>query len=685
METKNPKNRHYERDISLGLLAFIVSFWVYLLTVSPTVYLGDSGEYTAAAFALGNPHIGYPVYCLLGKIFSLLPLGNVAFRLNLMSSFFASFTVLLIYFVIYVLTLSRIAAFSASILLAFSPTFWSQSVSAEVYTLHTFFVALLVLVLIRWYETNSFKTLMCFAFMVALSFGNHIQTVMLAPAVLCLIIWIDRKAILNLHNLLILLFLFFLGLSVYIYLPVRTEAGVAVHCGTPNKIESFVNLVTAAHYRPGLTLSKNIPFYMERAKQALLLVASQYLGLGALAVLGFFSNIISSKWKIFCLLLILFDIFYTVCLNEVSLEITGFNLPASMVIAILIGTGMAYCMKLLRGRFGSGPLVQNVLTSCFLILPVVPLIQNFPLNDQSKNYLGYEYNINVFRTVPAGATLVVGDDNIVFPCLYLRCAENARPDLSIHDRYNLYFKMPFPKGLKSPYVGKWLDLRSIIEEELARTKPNLYMALFNPAGISIPNYVPAPFGLVYHILRFDQLHHMKTSRNIWSYYISKSVFETMSRDYLNRSVSGSFLYKFGRDLIFAGHQRHGLAMMQMASELAYNDEALHAELGLFFTDRAMYEIAFQELALGLRYTKNPAAVYNYLGYYYSKKGDIPQAIQAFQRSISLDPAQVSPLNNLGLMYLQMKKRQEAKEVFAQSLQIKRDQPQLKRFILEQGL
>jgi len=653
--------------------------------MSPTVYLGDSGEYTAAAFALGNPHIGYPVYCLLGKIFSLLPLGNIAFRLNLMSSFFASFTVLIIYFVVYTISLSRIAAFSASLLLAFSPTLWSQSVSAEVYTLHTFFVALLVLMVAKWSNTKDLRTLLCVALVAAISLSNHLQTVMLAPAILLLIFWIDRKAILKPQNLLMLIFLFLLGFSVYLYLPVRTEAGAAIHCGTPNKLQNLVNLVTAAPYRAGLTLSKTIPFYMERAKQASWLIMSQYLGLGVLAVLGLFSNAISSKWKIFCLVLILFDVFYTVCLNEVSLEITGFNLTTSMVVAILMGAGMVYCMKLLRSRTGSRPLAQNVLASCFLILPIMPLVQNLSQQDQSKNYLAYEYNTNVFRTIPSNATLVLGGDNIVFPCLYLRLAEEARPDLSIHDRYNLYFKMPFPKELKGPYVGDWLGLRSIVEEELARTRPNLYMALFNRNAVSIPNYVLAPSGLVYHILRSDQLYRKQTNDNIWSYYISESILDTMSRDYMNRSVSGYFLFKFSRDLISAGDQERGLTMMQRASELAYNDDTLHAEIGLFFTEQAMYEIAAYELTLALKYTRNPAGVYNYLGYYYSKKGDVMQAIDAFQRSIDLDPSQVSPLNNLALMYLQIGKQQKAKEAFSRSLQIERDQPKLKRFMLEQGL
>ena len=68
-------------------------FGVYLSTICPTVYLGDSGELTTAAYCLGIPHnSGYPLYTLLGNLFCFLPLGNIAFRVNLMSTVFAVLT-----------------------------------------------------------------------------------------------------------------------------------------------------------------------------------------------------------------------------------------------------------------------------------------------------------------------------------------------------------------------------------------------------------------------------------------------------------------------------------------------------------------------------------------------------------------------------------------------------------------
>ena len=84
---------------------------IYLTTSSPVVYLGDSGELTAAAFCLGVPHgSGYPIYTILGKLFCLIPIGNAGFRMNLMSAVFGVLTVWVTYSLIGRMTKSSIGS-----------------------------------------------------------------------------------------------------------------------------------------------------------------------------------------------------------------------------------------------------------------------------------------------------------------------------------------------------------------------------------------------------------------------------------------------------------------------------------------------------------------------------------------------------------------------------------------------
>ncbi|HRU39848.1 MAG TPA: DUF2723 domain-containing protein, partial [Candidatus Goldiibacteriota bacterium] len=73
-------------------------FCAFLLTSSSTIYTGDSGQVAAAAATLGISHPpGYPLYSLFGKVFSILPAGDIAFRLNIMSAFFMSLFVALFF------------------------------------------------------------------------------------------------------------------------------------------------------------------------------------------------------------------------------------------------------------------------------------------------------------------------------------------------------------------------------------------------------------------------------------------------------------------------------------------------------------------------------------------------------------------------------------------------------------
>src|SRR4030042_2997496 len=97
------------------LPSFILPFTFYLMTTCPSVYLGDSGELTAAAFSIGIPHTsGYPLYVLIGKLFCLIPLGTIGFRMNLMSCLFGAGTVCLAYSLTWKMTGSRVGALAGS-------------------------------------------------------------------------------------------------------------------------------------------------------------------------------------------------------------------------------------------------------------------------------------------------------------------------------------------------------------------------------------------------------------------------------------------------------------------------------------------------------------------------------------------------------------------------------------------
>src|SRR5436305_10621903 len=69
---------------------FVAAITLYISTLAPTVTLVDSGELMLAAHTLGVAHPpGFPLYVLLAHIFTWLPIGSVATRVNFASAMFA--------------------------------------------------------------------------------------------------------------------------------------------------------------------------------------------------------------------------------------------------------------------------------------------------------------------------------------------------------------------------------------------------------------------------------------------------------------------------------------------------------------------------------------------------------------------------------------------------------------------
>jgi hypothetical protein len=327
------------------LVLVILTFFVYLFTLSPSVNLGDSGELTAAAFCLGVPHpSGYPVYSLLGKLFCLFPLGSIGFRMNLMSAVFGVLAVGVIYSLIERITRSKVGAWVGAGVLAFISLFWWQTVAAEVYTVHAFFVSLLFWLLWRWDESRKSYLLVAFSLVTGLSFGNHLQTVMLAPAVFYLILAREARALVEWKRLLPLSLMFAVGLLVYVYLPVRTLADAAVHWGDPDNLDRFWAHVSGRAHRRGYVFSLGFSEYVERAKGSFWLVWSQF---GVIVLVGIWGwwKIGLQRWRVFFAGVVVLDFVYTIGLNTVSMEITPFNLSTCVVIAIVVGIGVAEGVK----------------------------------------------------------------------------------------------------------------------------------------------------------------------------------------------------------------------------------------------------------------------------------------------------------------------------------------------------
>ncbi len=670
------------------MIPFILAisvFGVYLTTICPTVYLGDGGELTAAAYSLGIPHnSGYPLYSLLGKAFCLLPFGNIGFRMNLMSVFFGCLTVVQIYFLILKITPSKVGACVGALVLAFAPILWFQTVSAEVYTLHTFFVVLLIRLLWWWDEKRGFCCLALLTFVAGLSFGNHLQTVMLAPGVLFIILSGDRRALFTVKHFTVITLLFVIALSLYLYLPIRTMAGAAIHWGDPDTFSRFFDHVTGRSHRGSYVLNMTYLEYLDRTIGIMRLIWSQF-GVALVFSLWGLLKLSSVRWRVFFCIMIFFDLAYAVFLNTISLKITTFALPTLVVLAILIGVGLAHIQKAISSlpRIRRG-IQRSVQLACCLI-PAIPLLLNFGIRDQSLNYTAYEYALNILRTLEHKNTLLVDGDNNLFPITYGYIAERMREDVELYDRLDILFKLPQRGDAKEPFIGPWEEYRNLLEGNvIEKSKPfSVFYAVFDPATVSAPEqYALIPYGVVHRVVPKGVLAKPYKVDNPFKYYSMESFRGQFERDYHNRQVTAHFFFRHGQYITMTGNIDVGVQLMKTSSRIGYDDTGIHSAIGTFLTDLGLFQEARLELEKMSVYYEDLSVVHNNWGYFYHKKGDYQEAIKSFKKAVELKPGQISYYNNLGYSLYEANRKKEALETFQKSLRLKRNQNDIEKFIRE---
>ena len=182
------------QDWVLALLAGGMALLIYVRTLTPGLLAGDGGEFQALAYLWGHSHpTGYPVYLTLAHLFTFLPTGGLAYRVNLFSAVMAALAVAGVAINGRLLTRYRLIPFVGALAMAVSTTFWSQAVIAEVYTAGAAFMVWIIAALLWWRIHDSQRALFIAGLLGGLSVGIHMSVVLLAPAVLVYLLLPKRK------------------------------------------------------------------------------------------------------------------------------------------------------------------------------------------------------------------------------------------------------------------------------------------------------------------------------------------------------------------------------------------------------------------------------------------------------------------------------------------------------------
>ena len=438
------------KKLILPLLVLILSGLIYLLTLSPTVSWIDSGELSVVCYTLGIAHpTGYPLYTLIGRVFSLIPIGTLIFRFNLLSLLFISFSGLILFFLflnIFELLFSEVKrnlryylSLISALIFSFTPTLWSQATSNEVYALNFILTSLLLYLLVMQFKhrvadklNKAEKLSYLFFFLYGLSFGNHLSIFLLLPGFLFLLFVIYRRSLLQAKRVLLYLFFFIVGISIYIYLPIRSSSDPVLNWGAPSSISNFLRHITGWQYRVWMFSESSQALWKNLENYLRLFYAQFPFYLLPWILLGFVI-LLKKNWKLFLslFLIFIFTIFYGI--NYEIQDIDPYFLPSFLVASIWLGCGMTFILGFLYKEGKKLSFARLPIIIVFTILPVLNLFLNYSKQDQSKSYFAYDYAENILRSAQKDPIILTKTWDHYSPWLYLKFIENKRPDVRLMD------------------------------------------------------------------------------------------------------------------------------------------------------------------------------------------------------------------------------------------------------------
>lgn len=451
----------------IGLLTFII----YLFTIAPSVVEIDSGELAAVQATLGIAHpTGYPLFTIIGYLFLQLPLPfSEIYQATLLAALFCSGGVVFIVYSVKLIlenlnlttTESKkeskrtskkkskqpknsekpldkwIIIFVSSmsgVIAAFSETFWAQSTSIEVYSLHIFLISGIIYFLLKAYynrdpkpEISNNSYWWMFAIFLAFGFSNHMTTLLILPGVAYLYFAkykFNKESFVRIGNML-LLFIPVLVL-IYLYLPFRASTDPVLNWGNPVNFENFWRHFTGKQYQVWIFSS------MDAAKQQLgyffRTLPGEFAVAGLLlAISGIFTAYKKAR-SMFVFFLINFIATVIYSINYDITDIDSYFLLAYISLAFFSAFGIIWFVSTLK-------INKNITASIAALLVIIQLGFNYSKVNRSNEYIFEDYTKACLSSIEENSMILSYQwDFLISEAYYFQCAENFRSNIAVIDK-----------------------------------------------------------------------------------------------------------------------------------------------------------------------------------------------------------------------------------------------------------
>ncbi len=495
------------RQITL-VLAGLTSFSLYALTSAPAAYWLDSSELAAAGFSLGIPHPpGHPLYVLLAKGASFLPLGGIGFRINLLSALMGAIAVTgvvgIAWKALRITTpdmgdLSR-AVYSTGAGLAFAGTsaLWLQSTRAEVYTLQAALSVWSVLFFANSIQRQTpyrerIRGLYLGSVLMGLGLTNHhYLCVFLAPIALAawLSVYFDGRKEGKANWSLAIFPLGLLPLVAYAYLPIRAMDAPLINWVDPSTFERFWDVLSARVFHTSVTSQagadlgwngmQGLFLLMEQTSPVTLpfallggtVLARQAPRLGGTLLVALAFNILSTS-------LMKFD--------RLNPDTWGY-LQLSMGLYCLLATiGLAWLLRQFESHIGNERTWTGIATAILAFSIPLHMSQHTERSVLSSFQAPERFEDALLNEVPPSGLLLSSFFSNFFNHWYSQVIDGRRPDLVVVSQSfdsKIHKGVPYTKAMATRYP-QWAPVFSAYLETLefplvtlaqqAQTRPILH-------------------------------------------------------------------------------------------------------------------------------------------------------------------------------------------------------------------
>jgi len=429
--------------LQAGIVAAAL-FALYAASAPRSVALEDDGLFILSSYFLGIEHPpGYPLFTLIGHLFTYLPFGSVAYRVHLVSAMFGALTCGAAWLCARALVGGRLPAYLAALALGVSPVFWSQAIIAEVYTLNTFFFLSLVFMGLQACPpslqgaTSAYhsRLLPWMALLFGLSLSNHYPLMLLVAPAFVILLWPMRRELLQRFG--ILSWLVILGLVPYVWLVRRSWMPLPISFNGPlETIQEIVFFLSRAGYADvdhsvSASWLDHVRFFEFFCRELL----RQFAVIGTLAAGAGFAV----QWRMLgrrvaafmtvaflgpsVLLLLLLGLDYDSFRAHVF---HVFPLPAYAIGALWMALGFAWAVQ----RYARRP---SYAAAAAAVLLAVVFASGARINLLAVDDWGARYAQTVLKILPANAVVITTGDPDLAPIAYFHMIENQRPDITLYD------------------------------------------------------------------------------------------------------------------------------------------------------------------------------------------------------------------------------------------------------------